>query len=486
MRNETGIALPIAIMMVVLVGVLGAGLLTFVARDLNSVVEVNQGQKAFDIADAGVQQAKAQIRKDSFRQHYDMIRSNDCSEGIRVGPAADNWSPSMETWQNNSNCSGSQTTRAASDVGVAKNFGGGEFRVTIQCYRQSPEPSPSPSCSGISETPPEPSAKASDRKFFKIISRGYSSVSGGGAVRKIEAIYYTGKIVQVPPAYYTPKNINFNGGADLKKLSFFAGGNITGTTQGSISVDRTTPALYGDWNSPPYNTVGRIKPPAAGGGPAVGVGFGALGFVCGASTCSGSDLVADGYYDYDRTTGSKGQNKKFVLKSDSNATLGSNEISFPFDPGTAISDPSTVVSTALVDELKAAAIEQNNYKTPISALTINTADWPGLGAIYFVDGQDVTFKVNSTPQASGILVVRNGNFEINNASNGFKGIVIVIGNGTTNGNFKTIGSTSLDGFAIASGNLTFGGSVTPNTSTDYTNLLNLYDVRLWSWRELYQ
>lgn len=477
-------ALPIAIMMVVIVGVMGAGLLTFVVTDLRTVVEVNQGQKAFDIADAGVQLAKAQLRKDSFRQHYDMFRDNDCIEpsGIRVGPAADNWSPSTETWQDNSNCSGTQTSRATTDVGVTRNFGGGKFRVTIQCYPQYQDPSPSP-CSGISDPPPEPYAKANDRKFFKIISRGYSSVSGNGAVRKIEAIYYTGKIGQVPPAYFTPKNINFNGGPALKRLSFFAGGNITGTTQGSITKDRTTTALYGDWNNPPYNTVGRIKPPADGGGPAVGVGFGALGFVCGGSTCSGSDLVADGYYDYDSTTGSKGQNKKFVLKSDPTAALGSNEISFPFDPGTAISNPSTVVSSALLDELKAAAQEQNNYFTPGGAITITS--WPGPGAIYFVDGQDVTFKVNSTPAASGVLVVRNGNFTLSNASSGFKGIVIVIGNGTSTGNYTTIGNTALDGFAIASGSLTFGGDVTPNTTTDYTNLLNLYNVKLWSWRELY-
>ena len=43
-RDESGMALPVAIMMVVVVGVMGAGLLTFVATDLRSVVEVNQGQ----------------------------------------------------------------------------------------------------------------------------------------------------------------------------------------------------------------------------------------------------------------------------------------------------------------------------------------------------------------------------------------------------------------------------------------------------------
>lgn len=485
-RDESGIALPVAIMMVVLIGVMGAGLLTFVMTDMNSVATVNQGQKAFDIAEAGVQAAKSQLRKDSFRQHYDMFRSNDCAEGLRVGPPADNWSPSIETWTDNQKCGAPNTTRGPLNVGVTRNFGGGMFRTTIQCYSQAGDPAPSP-CQGINDLPPQTGAQASDRKFFKITSTGYSDASGetsrSGAVRKIETIYYTSKIGSVPPSYYTPKNIAFNGGPALSKLSYFAGGNITGTTQGSISKDRTTPALLGDWNSPPYNTVGRIKPPAAGGGPAQGVGFGALGFVCGASTCSGSDLVADGYYDYDSTTGGKGQQKKFVAKS-SNATLGSSEISFPFDTGTGLTNPSAVVDANLVEELKRAAQQTNTYFTPVSSLPINS--WPGPGTVYFVDGQDVSFRVSSTPLASGILVVRNGNFTMSNASNGFKGIVIVIGNGTTTGKFTTVGSTSLDGFAFASGDMTFGGSVTPNTTTDYTNLLSFYDIKLWSWREMYK
>ena len=54
-RQEAGVALPLAIIMIVLVAVMGAGLLVFVRNDLEAVVEVNQGQRAMDATDAGIQ-----------------------------------------------------------------------------------------------------------------------------------------------------------------------------------------------------------------------------------------------------------------------------------------------------------------------------------------------------------------------------------------------------------------------------------------------
>lgn len=60
-KNESGIALPLAIGVMVIVGVMGAGLLTFVTTDLQSVAETNRGQKAFEMADAGVKAAKMQL-----------------------------------------------------------------------------------------------------------------------------------------------------------------------------------------------------------------------------------------------------------------------------------------------------------------------------------------------------------------------------------------------------------------------------------------
>jgi hypothetical protein len=57
-------ALGLAIIVVVLVGVMGAGLLTFVATDLQAVVEVNRGEQAFELAEAGVEVAKAHLAND--------------------------------------------------------------------------------------------------------------------------------------------------------------------------------------------------------------------------------------------------------------------------------------------------------------------------------------------------------------------------------------------------------------------------------------
>src|SRR5829696_1547377 len=60
-KNELGSTLPLAMMMVVIIGVMGAGLLTFVGADLNTVIETNRGQKALELADAGVAAAKRQL-----------------------------------------------------------------------------------------------------------------------------------------------------------------------------------------------------------------------------------------------------------------------------------------------------------------------------------------------------------------------------------------------------------------------------------------
>src|SRR3712207_8662385 len=50
---------------------MGAGLLTFVRSDLEAVVEVNRGQRALSLADAGVQAARRQLRSDAEPGHYD-------------------------------------------------------------------------------------------------------------------------------------------------------------------------------------------------------------------------------------------------------------------------------------------------------------------------------------------------------------------------------------------------------------------------------
>jgi type II secretory pathway component PulK len=63
--EERGMALGLAIIVVVIVGVMGAGLLTFVATDLQAVVTVNRGEQAFELAEAGIEVAKAHLANDS-------------------------------------------------------------------------------------------------------------------------------------------------------------------------------------------------------------------------------------------------------------------------------------------------------------------------------------------------------------------------------------------------------------------------------------
>jgi hypothetical protein len=60
-KDESGMTMVLAIIMIVLLGVMGAGLLTFADRDLNTVAEQNRGQKAFEVADAGIGVAKSQL-----------------------------------------------------------------------------------------------------------------------------------------------------------------------------------------------------------------------------------------------------------------------------------------------------------------------------------------------------------------------------------------------------------------------------------------
>jgi type II secretory pathway component PulK len=65
LREERGTALGLAVIVVVIVGVMGAGLLTFVATDLEAIVAVNRGEQAFELSEAGIEVAKAQLANDS-------------------------------------------------------------------------------------------------------------------------------------------------------------------------------------------------------------------------------------------------------------------------------------------------------------------------------------------------------------------------------------------------------------------------------------
>jgi hypothetical protein len=523
-RDESGMTMALAVIMIVLIGVMGAGLLTFVQSDLKSVIEVNRSQKALDIAEAGVQAAKSHLRVDSFRQHYDRDvpplspAGNDCNEGPRVG--GDNWSRNPWSYSDITGaCSGAPFERADNpatpwreDIGVSKLFGGGRFHVTIECFSQTGDPSPSPCANGAGAAP-EATTAADTQKFFRITSTGYDTPSGDGAVRKIEAIYTTAHRTYAPIAYWTPKNIIFTGGGNqtVSKISFFAGNDIRGVTSssgGTIAI-RNTEAIYRNWCSLssadvcsnfPYNTTPRRN---AAGTDLIGTGFGAGNLVCGsmnANSCTTtniSNLVADGYNDYDSTTGilrsgpsERACNSSLPVAQQRCITFKANplpphptpatQITFPFNPGSAITTPRNVVEPGLVEEMKAAATAQGNINTTGGTLTT----WPSDGEItYFVEGHDFTYSATS---GQGMIIVRDGNVTFA-ANSEFKGVIIVIGDGTTTGTYTSSGNGRLDGYVAASGDISIKGNVNPSlTLREITLLNNFLDVKLWSWRELYQ
>jgi type II secretory pathway component PulK len=70
LREERGMALGLAVIVVVIVGVMGAGLLTFVATDLEAVLAVNRGEQAFELAEAGIEVAKAHLANDSSQADW--------------------------------------------------------------------------------------------------------------------------------------------------------------------------------------------------------------------------------------------------------------------------------------------------------------------------------------------------------------------------------------------------------------------------------
>ena len=77
----------LAIIVVVVIGVMGAGLLTFVSADLQAVVAVNRGEQAFELAEAGVEIAKARLAVDpagwsSGELHAEGLGDNSVSVGI--------------------------------------------------------------------------------------------------------------------------------------------------------------------------------------------------------------------------------------------------------------------------------------------------------------------------------------------------------------------------------------------------------------------
>lgn len=484
LRDESGVALGIAIMVMVIVGVMGAGLLVFVRNDLEAVIEVNQGQRAFDIADAGAQVAKQQILGDKLPAHYDVetvshpdyiaagcnTNANDPDDSldnandIQRTPSGENWAPD----------GGGQT----------RNFADGQFTVTIRWLNQDPL------ADSRCRAPETTSSPESGVEYFKVISTGEYE----NATRRIEAIYETYDL-NVPRAYYTPGNITLTGTARVSKVSLFTSSDIE--VQGGAEVSGEDLA-YKAWAGPSYPNAFNSIPRST-----TSAGLGAAGQI----RYTGGATSQLGTRDFDSDPANARPGPDFVV-APSEPQLA-DEITFPFDVA---SQPD---ANRLCDEAQA----QGNYAVdPTTSNTTNfpnsyIPDWPTPSSdqtvvcYEFTDTSNAhslrwTVSGNETlaapysdckgPIRRGTLVIKNGGFSIKSGSNValFRGVVVTRGPEATQnsevGDASLAGNNCLDGFINSTGPIKIAGSVTPASSLEANDRPGFYGVRTWGWRELYE
>lgn len=159
-RDESGVALALAVIVVVLVGVLAAGFLAVVSSDLQSTIAANRGQRAFDLADAGAQAAAARLRADANPGHYDAT----AADNARWAHVSPDGAPPGETL-------------------VLEN---GPARVTVRYLLPATTAAQQSKGNRAPERVPDGLSDYPDKDFFLVVSEGVS----GGTRRKVEVILY--------------------------------------------------------------------------------------------------------------------------------------------------------------------------------------------------------------------------------------------------------------------------------------------------------
>ncbi|MDQ5830259.1 MAG: hypothetical protein M3324_10470 [Actinomycetota bacterium] len=436
-KEESGIALALAIIMIVLIGVLGAGLLAFVRRDLEAVIKVNQGQRAFEIAEAGVQVAKQQLLLEKSIGEYDVDTGTDpdyygSACDVAGESASSEWSPEGE----------------GSSEGVTRGFAGGSFNVTIRWLSADPA---APTGCEAPEATPEVGVD-----YFQVFSTG----TYGEGKRTIEAIYETHDL-GVPRGFFTPRGIEISDAASVQSVGLFS---LQDVTIGKASTISGTDLAYGDWATDPatgalnpYNDVPRGTTAA---------GIGAEGDVGDGEQVAGRD------YD---------QNSSPSLEYP--AKPGS--VTFPFDPG---AEPD-------LDILARAAEIQGNLKTT-DASSYDLSDWPAGSTdetVVYVrftggtGGHGVDWRVpggcRDDPPKRGTLVIENADFTIQPNTAHFDGVVLVRGGQAADGKYSA--DACFEGFVHAEGGIEIGGSVRSDGPQNLSERPGFYGLELWSWRECY-
>lgn len=464
LKEETGIALPIAIMLVVVIGIMGAGLLVFVTTDLGSVIESNQGQKALNLADAGVQAARSHLlRSNADFRSYDGVTDT----------AADPPNPESG-WSCGSWNTGTKTCGAAGKDLSNLGDSGNSLKVWIQYLQPSTTISQANDSTGVYAPEIVPTGQTNypvGKDYFKVISQ--SQV--GNTKRKVEAIYNTYSL-DVPKAYYTPGNITLNGNAgSITNISLFAGGNIGGKGGQAVAGEDYA---YGDWCGS-HNTAQR-------GTKAAGVA--ALGTV--AFKTAGRDFDSS-------------SSPIFVASTPGAPTTcdpasGRSQITFPFNPS--LPDMNALRTTAQTQS--GPSPNGNNYWEVSASTNVVSSGtgivWPAnslSSTVVYVKSSSVANTItwnipgnncsNPSPPVRGTLVIDNGKFATSPNSTPLRGSIVINSAGPGTEVYTDGGNSCMQSFAIATGDIKINGNVSPATQ-ERGNAAGTYGINLVSWRELYK
>lgn len=526
-RDESGIALGLAVIMIVLIGVMGAGLLVFVRNDLEAVVEVNQGQRALEMANVGVEAAKKHLATvDARPQNYNDDPLDGDSEWSEITGAAGGTGDGEKRLNFDEDDQPDQP-----DVFVKIRY---LVPATDEDEATQPDHAPEilPPDDG---DPATPRAYPNNANFFRVTVRG----EAGNAVRQIQTIYRTQNF-DIPVAFYATRNISLGGSTTINGISLFANCYIIGLRAEHLSGDDQ---VYGDWVTSPitgnpngYNSVARDGEAA---------GAAALGQVTGCSAPP-SGAAASGI-DYDPTgtpagdtrqkNGTASPQRYGALDFDRDSDLApvssrdferntwgtpedptsgqpSDTVTFPFKTGDASADAD------LMSALKQKAQDQGNYIRRPSGSGFNIDDGTGpddyprpstLDTVYFVEFAEGTddspiygargaanYRANTSDadqKVKGTLVVVNGNLDFTvNSADDFQGVVVVRdsvnpGSATTESQVPTFtkgGNIQLEGFASVEGDISLSGTVDGILPGALVNgIPGLYSLSRWSWRECY-
>lgn len=209
LRDESGVALVLAISVFLIVGVMGAGLLVVVRSDLAATVEANRGQRALLAADAGADLAKRQLLSDARPTAYDA----DGAGKAACDSPDDSGKPFSSPW-------------SEAGGGVEREYEGGEFTVSV---RWTPD-----GCA-----PPGVTRDERGREHFTVVSEGRS----GKTRRSVEAVYATVP-GGAPLGVYAARDVRLLSGSSVTDTSVFAGRDVSVGTGASVAGTDWT---HGDW-----------------------------------------------------------------------------------------------------------------------------------------------------------------------------------------------------------------------------------------------